>query len=187
MLWGVGGLKATPPPRMWGPNGCLPGSLETQHSPPWSRGACCLGQKAGTGGWAPWGGIKRGGHGGLLLSLQTSPHQYCSPVAPPLASSQLLEPQGPARLLMARVSLLPPLRRAIAQCSRVGPWTQAASTPGGAGPLAPQGSAADRSQVPLFPLGMFPRNTWPGSFGWSSEGRGAGVPSSVSVGAATSD
>lgn len=122
-----------------------------------------------------------------VRALQTSPHQYCSPVAPPLASSQLLEPQGPARLLMARVSLLPPLRRAIAQCSRVGPWTQAASTPGGAGPLAPQGSAADRSQVPLFPLGMFPRNTWPGSFGWSSEGRGAGVPSSVSVGAATSD
>ena len=43
-----------------------------------------------------------------VRALQTSPHQCCSPVEPPLASSQLLESQGPARLLMARVSLLPP-------------------------------------------------------------------------------
>ena len=63
--------------------------------------------KAGTGGWAPWGGIKRGGHGGLLLSLQTSPHPLYFPLA---RSLQQAGPQDLGGLATELASVEPSLR-----------------------------------------------------------------------------
>lgn len=73
-----------------------------------------------------------------VRALQTSPHQCCSPVEPPLASSQLLESQGPARLLMASLPPSTPSEGPLPSAALLGPGPRQPPLLGGLGPLHPK-------------------------------------------------
>lgn len=81
LLWGVGGINAhnttikdvgAKRPPSWAPRDTAQSPVVQRSLQPGTE-ASGGSRKARTGGWVPWGGIRRGGGGGLLLSLQDLP------------------------------------------------------------------------------------------------------------------